>query len=336
MGMGRSITLTLAVLIGSLIGDPAAAAGHPETPTQPVFPAAAPVPAPPLERWAGNCGVPLPWVQAVWAYESHLYKGARTRLPGPSHALWRGPANPDPGDMQPETILLFGGVGRDGNADGRCDPGDPADRTFALLTRLSARRAGTPEEIRRVLWEWYGDGTLVERITAFSRLYAAHSEEELKASAFPLPLQSRYTYRNTWGDARGWGGRRIHVGTDLFAAYGTPVRSTVWGYVETKGWNPYGGWRVGIRDLNNRYHYFAHLSGFAKELKPGQLIRPGQVIGYVGNSGYGRRGTSGKFPPHLHYGLYIDAGSEEWPVNPYPFLVQWERAERRQHRTGQG
>lgn len=39
-------------------------------------------------------------------------------------------------------------------------------------------------------------------------------------------------------------------------------------------------------------------------------------------------GTSGKFPPHLHYGMYKDNGYTEWSFDPYPYLKQWERQER--------
>ncbi len=64
-----------------------------------------------------------------------------------------------------------------------------------------------------------------------------------------------------------------------------------------KGWNRFGGWRIGIRDINNTYHYFAHLNGFTKGLKVGEIVEPGQVIGSVGATGYGPPGTSGKFRP---------------------------------------
>ncbi|MBX6396516.1 MAG: M23 family metallopeptidase, partial [Alicyclobacillaceae bacterium] len=245
----------------------------------------------PVPRWSRECGIPLPWAKAVWAYESHIRLGKHTRVPGPKAPLWYGLGNPGQ-DHRESMVRLFGGAGRDGDGDGLCDQRNPSDRTYAVLCHLAQRRASTPIEIRRGLWEWYGDGSVLERITAFSTLLSSVPESSLQTHAFPLPPRSHYTYRNTWGDPRGWGGRRIHVGTDLFAAAGTPVRSTVWGYVETKGWNPYGGWRIGIRDLNNSYHYFAHLSGYAKGLQVGQIVRPGQIIGYVGNSGYGRKGTA--------------------------------------------
>lgn len=105
------------------------------------------------------------------------------------------------------------------------------------------------------------------------------------------------------------------------------MRSTCFGIVETKGWNRYGGWRIGIRDIENRYHYYAHLMGYEKSLLRGDIVTPGQTIGWVGSSGYGSPGTQGKFPPHLHYGIYRDRGITEWAFDPYPLLKQWENKE---------
>jgi len=112
------------------------------------------------------------------------------------------------------------------------------------------------------------------------------------------------------------------------------VRSTCYGIVEVKGWNPYGGWRLGIRDLNNIYHYYAHLSGYDKIIQVGSVVKPGQVVGWVGSSGYGKPGTQGKFPPHLHYGVYRDRGLMEWSFDPYPSLRQWENEDRRKLKKG--
>ena len=124
---------------------------------------------------------------------------------------------------------------------------------------------------------------------------------------------------------RGWGGKRTHEGTDLFANYGTDVYSTSYGVVEVMGWNDYGGWRIGIRDNHNTYHYYAHLNAFHKQLKVGDVVEPGTLIGFVGSSGYGKEGTSGKFPPHLHYGMYKFNGRMEWAFDPYPHLKLWEK-----------
>nr|WP_307724705.1 hypothetical protein [Sporolactobacillus inulinus] len=69
----------------------------------------------------------------------------------------------------------------------------------------------------------------------------------------------------------------------------------------------------------------AHLNGYAPGIHHDVIVKPGQVIGHVGSSGYGPKGTMGKFPPHLHYGLYRDNGRAEYSVDPYPALRIWER-----------
>ena len=168
---------------------------------------------------------------------------------------------------------------------------------------------GTDEENLRIgLWNYYKRDKAVSIIVGNAKIYREFGKIDLKENAFPLPIGYNFTYNNTWGHARGWGGRRIHEGTDIFANYSVPVRSTCYGIIEMKGWNKYGGWRIGIRDLNNNYHYFAHLTGFSDGIKVGQVVKPEQPIGSVGSTGYGPPGTSGKFPPHLHFGLYKDNG----------------------------
>jgi peptidoglycan LD-endopeptidase LytH len=240
---------------------------------------------------------------------------------------WAGLANPDRTDTSPLGIAAFGGKGLDGNGDGRADRNSDLDRLAAFARHIT--KFGTDEENFRIgLWEYYQNNRAVERILQFSKIYAAYGTLDLFTHAFPLPLGADYSYRDTWGASRGWGGDRIHEGTDLFAHHGVPVRSTCYGIIEVMGWNPFGGWRVGIRDLNNVYHYYAHLSGFSKEVKTGDVVKPAQVIGWVGSSGYGKPGTSGKFPPHLHFGLYRDNGLAEWSFDPYSHLKKWEREER--------
>ncbi|KKB41869.1 Cell wall endopeptidase, family M23/M37 [Bacillus thermotolerans] len=277
----------------------------------------------------------IPWYYfaGIDQYERNL-RFVRKDLPEPDtisiyipEYKWAGPLNPNAEDSNPASISLFQGLGTDGNADGKANRLDGED-VLAAVGRYLSMYGTTHDDIKIALWRYYGRDKAVSLIIGNANMYKTFGKLDLQEKAFPLPVGTHYTYKNTWGAARGWGGRRIHEGTDLFADYGLPVRSTSYGVVEMKGWNRYGGWRVGIRDINNTYHYYAHLSGFADGLEIGQIVKPGTVIGGVGSTGYGPPGTSGKFPPHLHYGMYKDNGRTEWSFDPYPHLRQWERNER--------
>lgn len=278
----------------------------------------------------------IPWyyLAAIDQYERNI-RQVRRDLPKAEGATgiyfrpeeWCGLANPNNSDQNPATIQFFNGIGADGDGDGRANLHSDEDVLFAMANYLLSYGADH-DNLKIGLWNYYKRDKTVGIIVGKAKIYRHFGRLDLDAHAFPVPIRSNHSYRTTWGDARGWGGRRIHEGTDIFANYGVPVRATNYGIVEMKGWNRYGGWRVGIRDINNTYHYFAHLSGFAQDLRVGQIVEPGKVIGGVGSSGYGPPGTSGKFPPHLHYGMYKDNGFTEWSFDPYPHLRMWERQER--------
>ncbi|MGN1385275.1 MAG: M23 family metallopeptidase [Bacillus sp. (in: firmicutes)] len=279
----------------------------------------------------------IPWyyMAAIDQYE-HSLRNARKDLPdseGPIGVIvppekWNGMLNPNPFDTVPERIAYFDGLGKDGNNDGKADVNNAEDILVSLGSYLA--QYGTDDDrIRMALWNYYKRDKTVGLIMGNAKLFKKYKTISLNDKAFPVPTSSTYSYRSTWGVARGWGGRRSHEGTDIFADYGVPVRSTCYGIVEIKGWNRYGGWRIGIRDINNTYHYFAHLGSFTKDLEIGQIVEPGMVIGTVGSSGYGPPGTSGKFPPHLHFGMYKDNGYIEWSFDPYYHLTVWERNDRK-------
>lgn len=240
---------------------------------------------------------------------------------------WSGPLNPNQEDTHPATIELYSGIGLDGDGDGKADPNNNMDLLYSISSRLKPY-GHSSDDFAIGLWAYYENSRSVQRIMQYAKIYEKFGKLDLFSHAFPLPIGNNYSYRSTFGMGRSWGGYRIHEGTDLFAGYGVPVRSTCYGVVELKGWNKYGGWRIGIRDLNNHYHYYAHLQGFDKGVKAGDVVTPGQTIGWVGSSGYGKPGTQGKFPPHLHYGIYRDTGLSEWSFDPYPLLKHWENEER--------
>ena len=112
----------------------------------------------------------------------------------------------------------------------------------------------------------------------------------------------------------------VHEGNDIFAEPGTPIRAVVGGRVENIGWLFYSGWRVGIRADDGRYWFYAHMSRFAPGLSDGDLVRSGDMIGRIGNTGYGNKpGHRDEFIHHLHLGIQEPDGT--W-VNPYPLMMR--------------
>ncbi|MCG7410415.1 M23 family metallopeptidase [Paenibacillus sp. ACRRX] len=245
---------------------------------------------------------------------------------------WVGMLNPDLEDDNPKSIQLFKGIGKDGSGDDRANLNDDTDLLYSVASFIGSFGPHN-DDFAIGLWNYYENSRAVQRIIQFSRLYEHFDRIQINERAFPLPVTATYAYRSTWGMGRHYGGFRIHEGTDIFAGHGVPVRSTCYGIIEVKGWNRLGGWRIGIRDINNLYHYYAHLSGYEKQIKQGDIVSPGQIIGWVGSSGYGKPGTSGKFPPHLHFGVYRDRGLMEYAFDPYPSLKKWEQDDKRKERA---
>lgn len=237
--------------------------------------------------------------------------------------LWYGPGN-FAANQHINVIQLFNGMGKDGNGDGRANPENPDDMLYTIASLLQMN-GQTKDDIKISLWDYYQRDLSVKAIMSTAKVYKHFNTIELTERAFPVSRKHRYSYQNNWGNRRGFGGNRIHEGTDIFASYGTPIQSTTYGVIELKGWNLYGGWRIGIRDIHNIYHYYAHLNNYNEDFKVGDVVKPGDILGTVGSSGYGPEGTSGKFPPHLHYGMYKDNGKNEWSFDPYPYLKKWER-----------
>lgn len=292
------------------------------------------------DRLSSVTNVEWYWIAAVDQYERSMSKARPKARPMLGQTVgvyveperWAGAMNPDQDDSFPVSIRWFNGIGRDGDGNGIAERSSDFDLLYSLVTFMASY--GTSDtRFPSGVWEYYRNSRSAQRVEQFASVYRHYGQLDLFEHAFPLPLGNSYSYKDTWGDRRGWGGRRSHEGTDIFAGHGTPVRSTCYGIVEIKGWNKFGGWRIGIRDLNNHYHYYAHLSGFDKKIAVGDIVEPGQVVGWVGSSGYGKPGTSGKFPPHLHYGVYSDRGMIEWAFDPYPMLRRWEQEERKRVRS---
>ena len=130
-------------------------------------------------------------------------------------------------------------------------------------------------------------------------------------ASLPMPVRGVTVAEvaDTWGAERG--GDRRHEGVDIFATRGTAVTSTTRGVVGAVREGGLGGRQVWVRGPGLENHYYAHLDGWAEHLSQGDVVLPGDVLGFVGDSG-NARGT----PTHLHYGIYGDDGA----LDPMPRL----------------
>lgn len=132
------------------------------------------------------------------------------------------------------------------------------------------------------------------------------------------------SFEDSWMFDRSYGGERGHEGTDIMPSVNEPGRfpvvSMTDGTVESKGWLELGGYRLGIRAPHGAYFYYAHLDSYA-DIEEGDTISAGDLLGFMGDTGYGvEEGTRGKFPVHLHVGIYLYQNEQEISVNPYPAL----------------
>lgn len=126
------------------------------------------------------------------------------------------------------------------------------------------------------------------------------------------PVAKGYSYQHfdDFGVSRSYGYKRQHLGHDMMGMIGTPITAIESGYVEVMGWNQYGGWRIGIRSFDGkRYYYYAHLRQnfpFHKSLFEGSVVTAGDVIGYMGHTGYSTTENVNNIEEvHLHWGLQL-------------------------------
>ncbi len=140
----------------------------------------------------------------------------------------------------------------------------------------------------------------------------------------PIAKNYGYSHFDDFGASRSYGFKRKHLGHDMLGSVGTPIIAIESGTVEAIGWNQYGGWRIGIRSFDKkRYYYYAHLRKnhpYPKDLSIGHTVKAGDVIGYLGMTGYSSKENVNNIDtPHLHWGLQLifdesqkDGNNEIW------------------------
>lgn len=157
---------------------------------------------------------------------------------------------------------------------------------------------------------------------------------------FPLARGFDYTHYDDFGAGRSYGYKRKHLGHDMMGLVGTPIMAVESGVVTALGWNQYGGWRIGISSFDGkRYYYYAHLRQnypYAEGLEEGSVVTAGDVIGYMGHTGYSTKENVNNIEiTHLHWGLQLifdesqkEGNNEIW-IDVYPltrFLAKHTQA----------
>lgn len=126
----------------------------------------------------------------------------------------------------------------------------------------------------------------------------------------PFPKGYWNNHADDFGNSRNYGFKRKHLGHDMYGSVGTPICAVEGGTVTELGWNRYGGWRIGIRSFDKkRSYYYAHLrknKPYIEGLKKGDTIQAGQVIGYLGVTGYSfKENNNMSCAAHLHIGMQL-------------------------------
>jgi murein DD-endopeptidase MepM/ murein hydrolase activator NlpD len=215
-----------------------------------------------------------------------------TEPPPPEHA----PSQPTPGPSAPTDAGNAGG----GSGDGGAAPSD--------ATRIPPEYEALMRSVRRTRPN--NTRALVAELAQLEAFGVTH-DQALAAGMGRFPVAGVASFVDDWWFPRFTPGFHLHVGTDIFAAYGTPVRAPVDGRVRiTNG--RIGGLAVYVAMPDRTYFYMAHLSGLAADLHDGQQVRTGDIVGYVGDSGNARGGA-----PHVHFEIHPRGGP---PINPKPYL----------------
>lgn len=139
-------------------------------------------------------------------------------------------------------------------------------------------------------------------------------------SGLLLPVQgiAAAQLQDTFTDARSQG--RVHDAIDILAAEGTPVLAVADGTIEKLFDSERGGLTVYQFEPGGTYcYYYAHLQRYADGLAEKQVVKRGDVIGYVGHTG-----NASPDAPHLHFEIHRLGPEKQWwkgeSLNPYPVL----------------
>jgi len=177
-----------------------------------------------------------------------------------------------------------------------------APAVFALILTLAGNPAGLAGQ-NDVSRQSLRDAQLRVLPVALAALV----DLDVTAQPFIRPVDGRVSSGFGWRNIA-VNGNRHHAGVDLVATWGTAVLAVRDGKVERSGWWGTYGNAVAIDHGDGCETRYAHLSSVA--VSAGDLVRQGDVIGYVGSTG----ASTG---PHLHFELRFDGRA----VDPLGYLA---------------
>ena len=152
----------------------------------------------------------------------------------------------------------------------------------------------------------------IQQQQAQARARQSSSQSEVRRANFVVAAAGyQYPVNNfvitTYFGQRG-AYQRVHTGVDLAAPTGTPIYAARAGQVEEVGWSPYGyGLHVMLNHGGSVETLYGHMSRIVA--RPGQYVERGQLIGYVGSTGW----STG---PHCHFEVRVNGVAR----NPLAYL----------------
>ena len=198
-----------------------------------------------------------------------------------------------------------------------CRTGGKCDLPSVKKATEELRKDKSPEELLGDLYKYYDyyHNAYSAVLGGLLGSYAIEADGQWKATyglkAFsPIAAGFGYSHCDDFGVNRSFGFKRKHLGHDMMGSQGTPIVAVEGGVIEAMGWNRYGGWRIGIRSFDNkRYYYYAHLQKdkpFAEGLQEGDIVQAGDLIGYMGRTGYSDKENVNNIETvHLHFGMQL-------------------------------
>jgi len=171
------------------------------------------------------------------------------------------------------------------------------------LNEINQDRAAAEQMLAQMRQESRQIEQMLARLQGGGERYSGSWSGSLKC---PIWSSYRISSRYGWRIHPILHTRRFHDGVDLACPTGTPIHAADKGLVVFAGWQNAYGRTILVDHGSGISTMYAHCSRFA--VQKGQRVTRGQVIGYVGNTGW----STG---PHLHFGLRKYGK----PINPMKF-----------------